>query len=110
MITPTTITDRRPAVLASGLTLGPVTIAATDLERSVAFYESVIGLHVGRRTDASVTLGVGDGDVATLTYEPGARPAARDAGLYHVALLYRTREELARSLRRIAEGGADRRR
>ena len=34
--------------------------------------------------------------------EPGARPAGRHAGLYHFALLYPSREALARALARLA--------
>jgi len=75
----------------------------TALDRSVAFYSDVIGLRVERRGDSTVALGSGDGrEVVVLLEDPGARPAGRHAGLFHVALLYPSRIELARALGRIA--------
>ena len=46
-------------------------------------------------------LGTGAEDVLVLTEQPGARPPGRHAGLYHVALLYPSREELAQALHRV---------
>jgi catechol 2,3-dioxygenase len=40
--------------------------------------------------------------VLVLHENPAAQPAARHAGLYHFALLFPTREELARALQRLA--------
>ena len=102
------------ALLPDGMRLGPVRLAVTDLARAVDFYTRVIGLTVasrGREGAYEVAhLGTGgDEDVVVLQAEPGARPSggkqARHAGLYHVALNYPTRLELARVLRRIAEAG-----
>ena len=41
-------------------------------------------------------------DLLVLHEEPGARPGGRAAGLFHFALLYPSREELARALQRLA--------
>jgi catechol 2,3-dioxygenase len=82
--------------------LGPVSLIVSQLDRSVGFYQDVIGLQVHRRTDHEAVLGVGAEDVLRLVEEPGARPAARHAGLYHVALLYPSREALARAVQRLA--------
>src|SRR3954471_20720801 len=94
--------------------LGPVHLIVSDLDRSVAFYQDAIGLQVDDRTDHEAALGTGAGEpVVVLAGEPGARPAGRHAGLYHVALLYPTRDELARALQRLAvtrtpiEGASD---
>lgn len=46
-------------------------------------------------------LGAGDDDLIVLRELPGARRVSRHSGLYHVALLYPTREELARVAQRI---------
>ena len=114
-----TITDLMPymresrAMLPDTLRLGPVRLAVTDLNRAVDFYGDVIGLQVSRRGIEGVynvahlsAGGPGMEDVVVLQHEPGARSArehARHSGLYHVALNYPTRLELARTARRIVE-------
>jgi catechol 2,3-dioxygenase len=81
--------------------LGATHLTVSDLDRSIAFYQDPIGLRVHRRDDGVAALGTGEEDVLVLTEQPGARPAGRHAGLYHVALLYPSRQELARALHRI---------
>lgn len=81
--------------------LGATHLTVTDLDRSIAFYADAVGLQVARRDDGVAALGAGAGDVLVLHEQPGARPPGRHAGLYHVALLYPTREELAQALHRI---------
>ena len=72
-----------------------------------------MGLRVHRRDGATAALGTGGEDVLVLTEEPSARPPGRHAGLYHVALLFPTREELAHAAVRLAvtrtpiEGASD---
>ncbi len=98
-LTPTTTA---PARLPDAARLGPVHLVVTDLARSLAFYEGVIGLRVHARGDAEASLGTGGDDVLVLHEERGARRAGRHAGLYHVALLFAERAELARVAVRIA--------
>jgi catechol 2,3-dioxygenase len=81
--------------------LGPTHLTVSDLDRSVAFYQDAIGLRVHRHEDGEAALGAGAEDVLVLDEQPGARPAGRHAGLYHVALLYPSREELAQALHRL---------
>ena len=104
------------ALLSDELRLGPVRLAVADLERAVGFYTRVIGLQVaerGREGGFEVAHlsagGAGHEDVVVLQEEPGARPAGKHlpyTGLYHVALNYPSRLELARTARRIADSGA----
>jgi catechol 2,3-dioxygenase len=90
-------------ILPADLTLGPVHLRVTDLDRSVSFYESAIGLQlIGREGDVA-RLGAGAGELLVLHERPDARQAGRHAGLYHFALLYPTRQELARALRRLID-------
>src|SRR5688500_4861265 len=92
------------ALLPDELELGRVRLVATNLDRSIAFYEDVIGLVIVERGEGEARLGTPDGTVLVeLEERPDARRAGRHAGLYHVALLYPTREELARAIVRIAE-------
>jgi catechol 2,3-dioxygenase len=90
------------AALADATRLGEVDLTVTDLERSLAFYEHAIGLRVHRHDDTTAALGTGGDDLVVLHEDGTARPAGRHGGLYHVALLYPTREELARVAIRLA--------
>jgi catechol 2,3-dioxygenase len=82
--------------------LGPAHLTVTSLDRSLPLYRDVLGLALHRRDDGEAVLGDGATDVLVLREEPLARPAGRHAGLYHVALLYPTRAELARAAVRLA--------
>ncbi len=90
------------ARLPATLRLGTVHLTVSDLDRSVDFYESAIGLRLHRREDRVATMGVGGEDLIALYEEPDARRAGRHAGLYHYALLFPSREELARAALRLA--------
>ena len=88
------------AVLPATLRLGAVHLIVTDLDRSVAFYQDSLGLRLHRRDGAVAALGAGD--LVVLHEEPAARPPGRHAGLFHFALLYPSRDELARAVQRLA--------
>jgi catechol 2,3-dioxygenase len=90
------------AVLPATLRLGAVHLTVSDLDRSVGFYQDSLGLRLHRREDPVAALGAGEDDLVVLHEEPGATPAGRHAGLYHFALLYPTRGELARAVQRLA--------
>jgi catechol 2,3-dioxygenase len=91
-----------PPVLPATLRLGAVHLTVTDLDRSAAFYEAVIGLRPHHRGTSVAAMGAGGEDLLVLYEEPGARRAGRHAGLYHYALLFPSREELARAALRLA--------
>jgi catechol 2,3-dioxygenase len=85
--------------------MGAVHLTVADLDRSLAYYESQIGLRVHARDAGRAQLGTGGEDLLVLTEEPGARPADGYSGLFHFALLVPERVELARWL---AHAGRDR--
>ena len=97
-------TTQPPAspALPDTLRLGAVHLTVADLDRSVAWYQRSLGLRVHTHDLASAELGDGSETVVVLHEDPQARPAGRHAGLYHYALLYPTREELARAAVRLA--------
>jgi catechol 2,3-dioxygenase len=88
--------------LPGTLTLGPVHLTVRDLDHSVGWYQDALGLHVHDRDDHVATLGAGEDAVVVLHADPEARLPGREAGLYHYALLYPSRAELARAAVRIA--------
>lgn len=99
------MTTTSAATLPATLRLGPVHLTVTDLDRSVEFYETSIGLRTHRRDGAEAVLGVGGEDLLVLVEQPDARRAGRHAGLYHFALLHPSRLELARAAKRLIATG-----
>jgi len=84
--------------LPSDTRMGAVHLTVGDLDRSLAYYASAIGLIVHGRDDGVARLGAGGEDLLVLAEEPGARPADGYCGLFHFALLVPGRADLARWL------------
>ena len=97
-----TSTGARGAALPGALRLGAVHLTVADVDRSVAWYQRSLGLRVHRHDGAEAELGDGTESVIVVHEDPAARPPERNAGLYHYALLYPSREELARAALRLA--------
>jgi catechol 2,3-dioxygenase len=101
------------ALLADDTRLGAVALTVSDLDRSIAYYTGVIGLGLRGRADGIACLGSASEDVVVLHERAGARRPGRESGIYHYALLFPTREELARVAMRVAvtrtpiEGASD---
>jgi catechol 2,3-dioxygenase len=93
------------APLPATLRLGAVHLIVSDADRSVDWYQRSLGLRVHRQEPGLAELGDGVETVTVLHEQPGARPAGRHAGLYHYALLYPSREELARAAVRLSVTG-----
>ena len=91
--------------LPAALRLGPAHLAVRDADRSAAWYQRTLGLRVHSHETGTAALGDGNETVVVLHEDPEARPAGRHAGLFHFALLYATREELARAALRLAATG-----
>jgi catechol 2,3-dioxygenase len=101
------------SLLPADAALGAVELTVTDLDRALGFYADVLGLRLHGRTASTARLGDGTVESILLVEDPSARPAGRHAGLYHVALLFPSRLELARAALRIVasatpiEGASD---
>ena len=89
--------------LAATTRLGATHLTVSDLDRSLRFYQDAIGLRVHSNEDGVAALGAGGDDVLVLVENPAAVPAGKHAGLYHVALLYPSREELAFAVDRLVQ-------
>ncbi len=86
--------------------LGPVHLIVADLGASVPFYRDALGLALVERAGGHATLGAGDVPIVVLQELPGARRRPRNTtGLYHFAILFPSRADLARAVRRLAEVG-----
>jgi catechol 2,3-dioxygenase len=90
--------------------LGRVVLQVASLDRSIAYYEQVLGLAVIERAGATATLGArGSHDVIVeLRERHGAIPIPRRGriGLYHFAVLLPDRASLARFVAHLGEIGA----
>ena len=88
--------------------IGHVHLKVADLERSVAFYRDVLGFDVTQRYGSQAAFLSAGGyhhHIGLNTWESagGSPPPSGTTGLYHLAILYPTRKELAKALRRLIE-------
>jgi catechol 2,3-dioxygenase len=85
------------AGIAPATYMGAVELSVSDLDRSLEYWQRVVGLRVLARENGSASLGA-DSELVRFVEEPGAQPADGHTGLYHVALLVPDRASLARWL------------
>lgn len=81
--------------------VGTVRLKVSDLDRSLEFYEGLLGMRIIERTPDVVRLGAVDSTDPLLELMPGAEPRAsgRDRlGLFHFAVLLPDRPSLGRLL------------
>jgi len=88
------------ADIDAGTGMGPVYLTVSDLERSLGYYRTSIGLDVlqGGENGGDARLGAGARELLVLTETPGAAPSHGYTGLFHFALLVPGRDDLARWL------------
>jgi catechol 2,3-dioxygenase len=81
--------------------MGHVSLSVNSLENQIAFYQKALGLQLHRRDNTSASLGAGGDDLLHLLEQPNVRRYQRVTGLYHFAVLYSDRRELARAIARL---------
>ena len=86
--------------------IGHVHLKVANLERAIGFYSGVLGLTIMQRVgDSAAFLSAGGyhHHIGLNTWESlgGHPPPVGTTGLYHTAILYPTRRELATALRRV---------
>lgn len=97
-------------LVSPGTRIGHVHLKVADLERAIAFYGGVLGFEVKatRGTEAAF-LSAGDyhHHIGLNTWESlgGKPPPPGHTGLFHTAILYPTRRDLADALRRLMAAG-----
>ena len=84
--------------IAPATAMGAVHLTVSDLDRSLGYYRSVVGLRVLESGAGRASLGAGERELLVLIEEPGAQPAFGYTGLFHFALLLGQRADLARWL------------
>ncbi len=92
-----------------GVAIGHVHLKVTDLDRAVAFYRDVLGFDVMESMDTAAFLSAGGyhHHIGLNTWKSKNGPQAneRAPGLYHLAILYPSRVELARAYARVLKHG-----
>ncbi|TMK95824.1 MAG: VOC family protein, partial [Actinobacteria bacterium] len=78
--------------------MGAVELTVSDLERSLDYYRTAIGLQVLDQAGGRASLGVDSTELVALVEQPGAPPSDGYTGLFHFALLVPDRAALARWL------------
>jgi catechol 2,3-dioxygenase len=89
--------------------IGHVHLKVSDLDRAVAFYRDVLGFDLTARMPGAAFLSDGGyhHHIGLNTWQSagGSPPPPGTTGLFHLAILYPTREELAAALRTVLDAG-----
>src|SRR3954452_3068704 len=93
-----------------GVRIGHVHLKVADIERALAFYCGVLGFELMQRYGrqaAFLSAGGYHHHIGLNTWESagGSPPPQGTTGLYHLAILYPTRADLADALRRLTTAG-----
>ena len=107
---PTTAETLAQRPIAAGVGIGHVHLKVADLDRALAFYCGVLGFTLMQRFGsqaAFISAGGYHHHIGLNTWESrgGAPPARGTTGLFHLAILYPTRADLADALRRLIAAG-----
>jgi catechol 2,3-dioxygenase len=92
-------------VIDSHAAIGEVHLTISDLDRSLRFYQTHLGLTLHQRDDGKARLGAGGRDLLVLSRSETAARVRGTTGLYHFAILVPSRADLARALRRLVDTG-----
>ena len=107
---PTPDSSAAPVPIAAGARIGHVHLKVADLDRALGFYVGVLGFELTQRYGpqaAFVSAGGYHHHIGLNTWESrgGRPPAPGTTGLFHVAILYPARADLADAMRRLEEAG-----
>ncbi len=81
--------------------LGRVALTVANLDHQIAFYQQALGLHLHWREGKRAGLGAGSEDLLHLVERPGVKRYPHTTGLYHFAILFPSRRDLARAVARL---------
>ena len=102
--------EANPRPIAAGARIGHVHLKVADLDCALAFYTGVLGFELMQRHGnqvAFISAGGYHHHIGLNTWESkgGSPPARGTTGLYHVAIVYPSRADLAGALRRLMAAG-----
>ena len=99
-----------PKPIAAGTSIGHVHLKVSNIDRALGFYCGVLGFELQQRYGkqaAFISAGGYHHHIGLNTWESegGSPPPPGTTGLYHVAILYPARADLADALKRLAANG-----
>jgi catechol 2,3-dioxygenase len=107
------LADHAPAnPIADGVRIGHVHLKVADIDRALSFYCDVLGFELIQRYGnqaAFISAGGYHHHIGLNTWESagGQPPPPGSTGLYHLAILYPTRAQLADALKRVIAAGIE---
>ncbi len=93
------------SAMPSGMEMGIVSLIVADLERSLSFYERILGCALLARSGSSAVLGSERPLLLLTEWQNAPQRPAGTTGLYHVAFLLPGRTDLACALRHLVASG-----
>jgi catechol 2,3-dioxygenase len=81
--------------------LGYVHLTVNSLDRQIQFYTQVLNFKLHWRRGSEAALGTEAEALLRLSEDPAAHRAQNTTGMYHFAILYPSRKELARAIARL---------
>ncbi|WP_108671686.1 VOC family protein [Peribacillus acanthi] len=92
--------------MQSQITIDSISLKVVDLNRSIQFYEGVLGFQVLDRGDGKAILGINQTPFLYINQPDGIKPKeARRTGLYHFAILLPNRIQLGSFLNHMINSG-----
>ncbi|MDQ1587694.1 MAG: catechol 2,3-dioxygenase [Microbacteriaceae bacterium] len=90
--------------LAADTSMGPVTLRVANLDAMVAYYRDAVSLTLLSQDGPIAVLGRGTTPIVILQFAPELKHAGpREAGLFHTAILFETKEALAAAVYSVAK-------
>lgn len=93
--------DKTEFSIHPGTKIGYVSLNVANLENQIVFYQQALNFQVHWREGNKAGLGAGGMDLLRLVEQPDLKRYQRVTGLYHFAVLFPDRRELARALARL---------
>jgi catechol 2,3-dioxygenase len=102
--------ESQPFRTPESTTIGHVHLKVSDIDRSLAFYQGVLGFDLVMRigdSAAFVSAGGYHHHIGLNTWHSrgGTPPPTQHTGLYHFAIRYPSRRDLAKAVRRLVDAG-----
>src|SRR5262245_17472782 len=97
--------------IPAGAGIGHVHLKVADIDRALAFYQDLLGFGLVHRLSDNSAAFLAAGDyhhhvaLNTWTSRGASPPPPRHTGLYHLAVRYPTRRDLAVAVKRVVDAG-----